>query len=81
MQLNKRMNYAQFVTALAACADARGVDAAALQHRIASCDGPIVHGTQAENVRFHDNRVLPVERRTLTATPPKSGRRPSWQDK
>lgn len=80
--MTKRMNYEQFLAALKLCADARAIDVAALQDRIASCDGPIVHGTQAEAVRFHDHRVMPASRK-VPATPPKSASRgrPDWQDK
>jgi hypothetical protein len=80
VQITKRMHYKQFLSALAACADARGVDAAALQDRIAACDGPILHGTQADAVRFHDHRVLPVERKAPPEEQKGKGR-PSWQEK
>ena len=75
------MNYENFLNALKACADARGVDAAALHDRIASCDGPIVHGTQADAVRFHDNRVLPSAARNKTPPVPQKvhGKQP-WQE-
>ena len=74
------MNYQQFLKALDQCADARGIDVTALHDRITACDGPIVHGTQAEAVRFHDHRVMPVERKSPPAEVSKKGR-PSWQDK
>ena len=78
MQLTKRMKYSQFLSALAACADARNVEPSALQDRVASCDGPIVHGTQADSVRFHDHRA-PVG--TPPTAPPKGGRRTPWQER
>lgn len=142
MQVTRRMKYDQFLSALAACADARGMDVAALHDRIASCDGPIVHGTQvcmsdpkrttvtctarfvpparsptsrifeseskfhsslctaanvlslqsisiemslvrmqADAVRFHDHRVLPVERKQQAEPKKNPGGRPSWTDK
>ena len=56
MQVTRRMSYDQFLSALAACADARGVDVSALHDRIASCDGPIVHGTQVR--AFEDCLVV-----------------------
>ena len=75
------MNYEGFLSALKACADARGVDVAVLQDRIAACDGPIVHGTQADAVRFHDNRVMPTAVRSKAPTPPPKvrGKQP-WQE-
>ena len=80
-QANKRLSYAQFLEALRYCADARGVDVPVLHERIANCDGPIVHATQADNVRFHDDRILPVERKSAASGGAPAKGRPQWQDK
>ena len=74
------MTYQQFLTALRYCADARGVDVPVLHERIATCDGPIAHATQADAVRFHDDRILHVERKAQPEERKAKGR-PQWQEK
>lgn len=52
----RKINVSQFCAALAECAAKRGEDMATLEAMILSQGGPVFAGTQAEAVRFHDDK-------------------------
>ena len=52
----RRITFDQFGTALEHIATKKGVDKAAIEEKVASSKGPILAGTQADAVRFHDDK-------------------------
>ena len=83
MQVTKRLDFRQFQAALELCADARGWPVESVTDAVSNCEGPIVHGTQAQAVRFHDKFSTTRTPRASQAKPQlftKDGR-PVWQEK
>lgn len=52
----KRINLAQFVEAIRLIAERAKVEESLLLEKISSLEGPILVGTKAEDVRFHDDK-------------------------
>ncbi|KAL8275410.1 hypothetical protein Esti_000622 [Eimeria stiedai] len=54
----KKITHAEFEEALRLVAVKKGVDIEAIQSTLATegVDGPILYGTKADNVRFHDDK-------------------------
>ncbi|OEH75414.1 tubulin polymerization-promoting protein family member 3 [Cyclospora cayetanensis] len=54
----KKINYAEFEEALRLVAAKKGVEVGKVQAEIAKegAEGPVLHGTKADNVRFHDDK-------------------------
>jgi p25-alpha len=82
LQSTKRMTYQQFLSAMGGCAEARDIDLDMLKSEIAEADGPVIHGTQADAVRFHDERSNRTSR--ASASPPQpqmfsADGRPVWE--
>ena len=51
----RRITFAEFMAGLALFAEKKGVGVEAVQAKVAGSQGPILRGTQAEAVRFHDD--------------------------
>ncbi|GBF90596.1 hypothetical protein Rsub_03168 [Raphidocelis subcapitata] len=52
----RRVGFEQFLTALSAVAEKKGVSFEAVVSQVLSAGGPIAHATKADNVRLHDDR-------------------------
>jgi len=53
---SRRINFGQFVTALAAAAEARNIPLAEAVKKVISSGGPATTGTRANYVKFHDDK-------------------------
>ncbi|GIL43700.1 hypothetical protein Vafri_1349 [Volvox africanus] len=53
---SRKLSFEGFVTALAECAERKGVSLEALVRSVLACQGPVARATKAENVRLHDDR-------------------------
>lgn len=54
---SRRINFGQFVTALAAAAEARNIPLADAVKKVIASGGPATTGTRANYVKFHDDKV------------------------
>jgi len=52
----RKINFSQFENALAQCATKKGVQKDDIINAILKCGGPILHGTKADYVKFHDDK-------------------------
>ena len=53
----RRITFEQFLTALAAVADARKTSLEAVVQQVLASQGPVSSGTRADYVKFHDDKV------------------------
>lgn len=53
---SRRINFAQFLTALAAVAEARHLSLAEAVKKVVACGGPTTCATRADYVKFHDDK-------------------------
>ena len=54
---SRRVTFEQFLTALAAVADAKKTSLEAVVRQVLGSQGPVSSGTRAEYVKFHDDKV------------------------
>ena len=54
----RKINFAQFKTALNLCAEKRKTDYATLEASVLAAGGPVFTGTKAEANKFHDDKSL-----------------------
>lgn len=54
----RRITYAQFEKALELCADKKGVDHDVVKEAVLGSGGPVLSGTKADAVKFHDDKSL-----------------------
>ncbi|GLC72486.1 hypothetical protein PLESTF_001252800 [Pleodorina starrii] len=53
---SRKLSFEGFVTALAECAERKGMSLEALVRMVLSCEGPVARATKAESVRLHDDK-------------------------
>jgi len=52
----RRIDYHEFEKAFELIAEKKGVDHRVVADQVMDCSGPVLHGTQADAVRFHDDK-------------------------
>merc|ERR1711953_1251866 len=52
----RRIAFSQFENLLQLIADKKGIDCEQLQANVAQSEGPLMNGTRADIVRFHDDK-------------------------
>jgi len=52
----RRISFEQFLTALSALADKKGVSFEDMVRQMLAAGGPVAHATKADAVRLHDDR-------------------------
>lgn len=57
---SRRINFAQFLTAIAAVADARHLSLGEAVKKVVASGGPSTCATRADYVKFHDDKASPI---------------------